>query len=74
MFTRVHSSIPIEEKKNAVYRHLYEANIKQLIKEQKVITDTWKMICMNDAQAEVNNLIIDGNLSNYFNRLKAGAV
>ena len=74
MFTKVHSNIPIEEKKNTVYRHLYETNIRQLIKEQKVITDTWKMICMNDAQAEVNTLISDGNLSNYYNRLKAGAV
>lgn len=74
MFTTVHSSIPIEEKKNTIYRHLYESNIRQLIKEQKVITDTWKMICMNDAQAEIHRLIIDGNLSNYYNRLKAGTV
>ena len=74
MFTRVHSSVPIEAKKDAVYRHLYENNIRQLIKEQKVITDTWKLICMNDAQAEVNNLVVDGNLSNSYNRLKAGAV
>lgn len=74
MFTRVHSSVPIEQKKDAVYRHLYENNIRQLIKEKKVITDTWKMICINDAIAEVNSLITDGNLSSYYNRLKAGAV
>lgn len=74
MFTRVHSSVPIEQKKDAVYKYLYENNIRQLIKEKKVITDTWKMICRNDAIAEVNSLIMDGNLSNYYNRLKAGAV
>ena len=74
MFVFMHKHITQEEKRNAIYRHLYEMNIKQLIREQKVITDVWKEICYETAAADVRDIVISGNLDNYYNRLIKGIV
>lgn len=75
MFTTVHNGKEsYKYKRDVIYRHLYEANIKQLIKENKVITDIWKEICIETANADIKDLVISGNLDSYYKRLKVGAV
>ncbi len=74
MFTQIHVDTTSEQKRNAVFRHLYDLNIRQLIKEQKVITDVWKEICRQTASDDVRDLVLSRNLDGYYNRLVRGAV
>lgn len=74
MFTQVHTDVFNKHKKDAIFQFLYETNLKQLIKENKVISETWKTICRADANDSVNELIYTGNLNSYYERYLRGAV
>lgn len=74
MYVFMHKKVTPEEKRNAIYKHLYEMNINQLVREQKVITDVWKEICWDTAAADVRNIVLCGNLENYYKRLMRNAV
>ena len=74
MFTFIHRKISQEEMRNEIFDHLYEMNLRQLINEGKVITDIWKEICRETAQADVRHIIFSNNLTSYYKRMKRGAV
>lgn len=77
MFTKVHSNYnraSADEMRNAVYTHLYNMNLAQLYKENKVITDIWLAICKETARTDLEKIIYDGNLREYYRRLSEMAV
>ena len=77
MFTQTHSNyktVDPSKMKSVVYEHLYNMNIMQLYREQKVITDVWLAICRETAQADLERIIFDGNLRSYYKRILEQAV
>lgn len=77
MFTMVHKNykkVSAKEMRDTIYDHLYNMNINQLIREQKVITDVWQAICRETAFADLSKIIISGNLRQYYQRLINKAV
>lgn len=77
IYTKAHSNYnkaTASEMKDAIFKHLYNMNITQLYREQKVITDVWLAICKETAREELDRIISDGNLRNYYKRLKEGAL
>ncbi|MCM1338893.1 MAG: hypothetical protein NC191_04420 [Muribaculaceae bacterium] len=74
MFTRVHKNHPREDMQKAIHNHLVEMMAKILIKNRLAITPAQITIMHETAKADIEHLEHEGNLKEYYNRLKAGQI
>lgn len=69
MFKSFTKTITPEDKKNAIYKHLYEMNISLVIKSNAQLTDYWKGACYALAGKDLNDLIKNNQVDEYFRRM-----